>query len=578
MSKKLKYKSTILKKTKVIVLISLVFIVFTMTINFFVLKYMREQTKSYINNTALIYIKEADKNFFKIGRRIVLLFMSERNTNHDIVTYLNIIQENNNSLKVKVAIQQLKERFFEYSWEYGPDYKFFTYFKDRKYFLKLSYLDGESLKEDKAIQLKLVQLIETGRAEIYSVKKQWDVFSTDKDHYLVKIMKSNGKYLGCYIKVENLLKIFKEIEVKNGTYVLVNNSNNVISYYGSSENISVSSKNGNKNRGLFSNIVLNKSFSRIPYSIRIIIDNYSLFEGAMVVQILIILVIIILLLTQMFTLFYIIKHILNPIKKFTFNLIKYDKDNDALNFTDNEIKELQDANELFRSLLVQIKKLKITLYEEKIEKQKIKMDYLQLQIKPHFYLNCMNLIYQMVEMNLMDDAKKMLRMVSDYLRYLFKSDLDFVLLKEEINHVVEYLEIYKMRYNTAFDYEIYIADEVKLQTIPPLMIHTFIENSIKHIVTLDSVVKIRIDISLVVLRGKKNVRIFIHDTGSGFPENILEMLNNKQRIQQQDGTKVGITNCLDRIKYFYKNTGNIKFYNCKNGGAVVEITIPFVGV
>ena len=100
-----------------------------------------------------------------------------------------------------------------------------------------------------------------------------------------------------------------------------------------------------------------------------------------------------------------------------------------MNFSDNEIKELEEVNEQFKNLLLQIKRLKITLYEEELDKQKIKTNYLQLQIKPHFYLNCMNLIYQMVDMDLVDDAKKMLSMVSDYLRYLFKSDNDYVTAK-----------------------------------------------------------------------------------------------------------------------------------------------------
>ena len=37
--------------------------------------------------------------------------------------------------------------------------------------------------------------------------------------------------------------------------------------------------------------------------------------------------------------------------------------------------------------------LKITLYEQELEKQKIEMDYLKIQIRQHFYMNCLNFIY-----------------------------------------------------------------------------------------------------------------------------------------------------------------------------------------
>lgn len=39
----------------------------------------------------------------------------------------------------------------------------------------------------------------------------------------------------------------------------------------------------------------------------------------------------------------------------------------------------------------QIRTLKIQAYEDALEKQKLELDYMQLQIEPHFYLNALNL-------------------------------------------------------------------------------------------------------------------------------------------------------------------------------------------
>ena len=288
---------------------------------------MRSQIRNNIDNTVSLYIQEADKNFFKISRRIILLLLGNQNNTHEVISFLNIVEENKSPLKVKVAIQQLRERFLEYSWEYGEDFKFFTYFREQKSFLKLSYINKESLNEDKDIEHELVHIIESGKAEIYSAKKQWDVFTAGNNQYLVKIMKSNNKYLGCYIKVENLLGIFKELEVSNGIYFLVNNNDKVVSYYNSSNednNSNVAEQISFDTKGIFKNIIFNKSFSRIPYKIRIIVDNYSVFQGALIIQILIILASLFVLFMQTSIMFFVTNHILKPVKKFTTNLMKYE--------------------------------------------------------------------------------------------------------------------------------------------------------------------------------------------------------------------------------------------------------------
>ena len=134
-----------------------------------------------------------------------------------------------------------------------------------------------------------------------------------------------------------------------------------------------------------------------------------------------------------------------------------------------------------------------------------------------------------------------------------------------------------MRYNTAFDYTIGCCDGMDNQTIPPLMIHTFVENSIKHIVTLDSFVEIRIYISKIKRDGEDFSKISIIDTGSGFDTDILKSLQQGDQLESSDGSRVGIANCQDRMKYFYGESGKISFSNSETGGAVVEVLVPYIG-
>lgn len=71
------------------------------------------------------------------------------------------------------------------------------------------------------------------------------------------------------------------------------------------------------------------------------------------------------------------------------------------------------------------------------------------------------------------------------------------------------------------------------------------------------------------------MNITISDTGTGFPDEILRKLQSDECLAQtEDGHRVGITNCLRRMKYFYQEKGFTRFYNNRLGGAVVELHLP----
>ena len=54
------------------------------------------------------------------------------------------------------------------------------------------------------------------------------------------------------------------------------------------------------------------------------------------------------------------------------------------------------------------------------------MDYLKIQIRPHFYMNCLNFIYSMIDFGQYDHAKSMSRITSDYLAYIFRNTCEMV--------------------------------------------------------------------------------------------------------------------------------------------------------
>ena len=158
---------------------------------------------------------------------------------------------------------------------------------------------------------------------------------------------------------------------------------------------------------------------------------------------------------------------------------------------------------------------------ERDYKAKRKMSELQIltlknQIDPHFTFNILNSIGSMYTMNLNPDLTyNVFVKYSNLLRFtIMNSDKISIPIEEELNFVNTYVELEQFRCGNSFIYKVNIEEGVILSTtIPRMLIHTFVENSIKHGVRM---VKNDAQIDLMISRNSKCHQILIRDNGPGF--------------------------------------------------------------
>ena len=81
--------------------------------------------------------------------------------------------------------------------------------------------------------------------------------------------------------------------------------------------------------------------------------------------------------------------------------------------------------------------------KEQLEKQKTKIDYLQLQIRPQFYINCLNSIYSMAKLKHTEEIQQLALYVSGYMRSIFRKGTKPILMDEELQQIVNYVKIQK---------------------------------------------------------------------------------------------------------------------------------------
>jgi len=104
------------------------------------------------------------------------------------------------------------------------------------------------------------------------------------------------------------------------------------------------------------------------------------------------------------------------------------------------------------------------------------------QVDPHFALNILNSIGNLFLQQDTDKANYIFGKYAGMLRNtIASSDKITITLEEEVENVTHYLELEKYRLGDKFDYLINISQDLNPNLhIPKMLVHTFVENAIKH--------------------------------------------------------------------------------------------------
>ena len=142
--------------------------------------------------------------------------------------------------------------------------------------------------------------------------------------------------------------------------------------------------------------------------------------------------------------------------------------------------EIQEADETLGEMVEELKKQKLLVYEEIIEKQKAQMQYLQLQLKPHFYLNGLKTLNALAMENQTGKMHDLILNLSKHLRYLLQAERELVPLYMELDFVENYVAMQKHVSGRPVSCEINKDGDVDNWMVPILAVQTFVENSVKY--------------------------------------------------------------------------------------------------
>ena len=232
--------------------------------------------------------------------------------------------------------------------------------------------------------------------------------------------------------------------------------------------------------------------------------------------------------------------------------------------------EFDRINGHFNHMMDEVSELKISVYEQKLKSEKIRMGFLSQQIQPHFILNTLNILYS-YEPEEYPLSRKMILCLSKYFRYVVNANEDFVELGQELKHIRNYFEIQQARFLHAFRATVEYDEDLAGCLIPPLIVQNFTENAIKHSFVPGRIV----EITVRAWREGERLHVQISDTGTGIPDEVLERIEEFRKTREfRADLGVGIQNSIDRLEILYGGQARLDISRQDPQGTRIKMELP----
>ncbi len=186
-----------------------------------------------------------------------------------------------------------------------------------------------------------------------------------------------------------------------------------------------------------------------------------------------------------------------------------------------------------------------------------KLSVLRSQIEPHFLYNTLANAQSLTR----TDPKKAEDMLGHLIAFLRAAAQDSdaqSTIGQELDRVAAYLEIMKIRMGDRLQYSINLADALREEAFPPLMLQTLVENAIKH--GLEPKVGGG-TISINVLRSGESLTVSVADNGVGLSGGTA-------------GTGIGLKNIRERLALLYKDRATLALAPGASSGMTATIVLP----
>lgn len=559
--RKTNHSYSLVKNMKLAIVGAVIIIIVNFIISLLSIINIRQQNYEAIQNSVTLYQNELSSKFDSIEHFIQWTVVKE--------PLLEAIEKADNLHAVYELTSALRTRVTDNQYATGKKYQYFAYLKRQDFFFNASDLDY-SYSDYLAIKKHII----TTAKSRFSVDKNytWQFVTLNDSTYLYYMITYYNRTFAAFINVEDIVAPLQSIDLGNNGELAIMDLEGHYVYH---DGISTDVDNYHKDSFFYSLHTFHGSEYALPFDISVYCDNFNNFGRLFFFQLFIIFTALVLCITLAGFILHLYYKVIKPIQEFSATLADINEHEDIINFQSNSIRELEQASIQFKNLIHEIKRLKIDIYEHELDKKRFQITFLQNQIRPHFYLNCLTTISSMAQLGNYKDIESMVLFTSRYLRYLFQTDKEMIQIEYELTHIEAYLDIQELRFGSVFQYTCIIEEQDKHALIPPLLLITFIENTLKHSNARNEQLLISLTVKRKKIGDKDYLKIDIIDSGQGFPQLVLDKLSQGESLNADAQSHVGITNSMQRLNLLYGSDQKLRFFNEPNGGAHIQLFIPY---
>lgn len=213
--------------------------------------------------------------------------------------------------------------------------------------------------------------------------------------------------------------------------------------------------------------------------------------------------------------------------------------------------------EKFSDMIGQINELMDQRVEHEKALQQAQYRELQSHIAPHFLYNSFNVLRHCILMGDSETAAQMTHLLANYFKYLtYKEDGELLALQEEYQHMLDYLEIQKIRFRDNIIVDIApLPEAVSQLPVPPFVLQPLVENVFKHGIH-DIATGGRITFT-TELHGDE-LHLIVRDNGAGTDQEKLRALRQAIANNVLSPEHSGLVNINQRLQLYSQGSGHVE--------------------
>lgn len=224
----------------------------------------------------------------------------------------------------------------------------------------------------------------------------------------------------------------------------------------------------------------------------------------------------------------------------------------------------------YNTMVSRISQLIRELYQERILKQEMELQYLQTQVNPHFLYNTLDTINWLAKKYEALDISRIVMALSQLYRTAFNRGRDYIRVRDVLEGVRSYLYIEQFRYGSVRDYRLDVDDPANDCMILNLVLQPLVENAVVHGVGEGDPGG---DVAIRAIYDPPLLRFRVADTGCGISSDKLRIIRRSMN-GKGGGAASGLRNVNRRLQLFYGQEHGLQIDSEAGRGTVVSFAVP----